>query len=127
MKWIAMSFDEAVKTYLADDAARAAKKITSQHEMGRKRAVAGNDGKNTEKFTYKYFILGHTVPVRVKYDALNRYTGAQIPDASEPSGFRWAHNYMTRLEKSEEVDEVDQGVFDEKVKTFLANRAAKKT
>jgi hypothetical protein len=86
--------------------------------------VADNDGK-VEKFTYKYFILGYTVPVRLKYNALNQVTGAQIPDASEPSGFRWGHDYMTRLDRSEQVEEIDRDAFDEAVKTYLADEAAR--
>jgi hypothetical protein len=93
--------------------------------MGRKWAVADNGGKEAEKFTYKYFILGDTVPIRLEYDSLNRVTGAQIPDANDPSGFVWNHDYLMRIYQSGEVDEVDREVFDEKVKIFLANRAAR--
>jgi hypothetical protein len=71
--------------------------------------VADDEWKD-EKFTYRYFILGHTVPVRLEHDSLNRVTGAQIPDASEPSGFVWNHDYLDRVYKSDEVDEVDRDV-----------------
>ena len=45
--------------------------------------------------------------------------GAQVPDRSEPDGFRWSHAHWTRIEQSEEVEEVDELTFYRAVDRFL--------
>ena len=70
--------------------------------------------------SYRYFILGYITPVRLTLNHLNHITGAQVPDPKEPEGFRWSPAHLGRIEKSEEVEEVDKQTFDRAVDKFLA-------
>ena len=73
---------------------------------------------NSAGARYRYFILGNLTPVRLKVNHLNHITGAQVPDRSEPDGFRWSPDHLNRVEQSEEVEEVDKQTFDRAVERF---------
>ena len=75
-----------------------------------------------EDRSFRFFILGKITPVRLALDARRFVTGGQVPDPTEPGGFRWSHEHWTRIEQSEEVEEVDRETFEEAVKRYLARR-----
>src|SRR5690349_19458151 len=82
-------------------------------------SMAEEEANQGEGASYRYFILGNITPVRLKINHLSHVVGAQVPDRSEPDGFRWSHAHWTRIEQSEEVEEVDELTFYRAVDRFL--------
>ena len=76
-----------------------------------------------EEFTYKHYLLADNVPVRVLYavsDGLK--AGAQIPDI-ETEQLVYAHTYLSRIETSSDVEEIDEDTFNRRCEEiFLKKR-----
>lgn len=53
--------------------------------------------------TYKYFLLGNSVPVRVTFNEKGLKIGAEAPD-QETGKLRIKNTLMSRLETSPEVE-----------------------
>ena len=62
-------------------------------------------------YNYKYYLLGDSVPVQVVFNARGHKVGACVPDR-ETRSLKIAHEYMSRIEISYEVDEIDAATFE---------------
>lgn len=62
-------------------------------------------------YSYKYYLLGDTLPVRVTYNERGLKLGAEIPDAAT-GALRIQTTLLSKLETSHEVDEIDLSAFD---------------
>ncbi len=63
--------------------------------------------------TYKYYILGSAVPVRVvftEHEGRPLKRGAQVPD-TETQSLKYDGKYLSRIETSYEVEEIDEKRF----------------
>lgn len=65
----------------------------------------------SQNVSYKYFLLGDTVPVRVTFNERGLKMGAETPDP-EVKDLKLNMSMLSRLEQSYEVDEIDHGRFD---------------
>ena len=63
-----------------------------------------------ERARYEYRLLGDSVPVRVAFDQRGLKMGAEVPDAIQRRLVH-AHRYLSRLETSYEVEEIDEARF----------------
>jgi hypothetical protein len=76
--------------------------------------------KVTESFTYRYFVLGETTPVRALYDNEGLLRGTQVPDPSQTGGYALAMEYIGVIEGSAQSSEIDDPVeFEEYVDAYL--------
>jgi len=74
-----------------------------------------------EQFTYKYYILGDSVPVRVSIDRQGREAGAETP-SRETGALVFNHTYLSRLLESPEVEPVDEAEFNRRCEEFYAKK-----
>ena len=63
-----------------------------------------------ERARYEYHLLGDSVPVRVAFDQRGLKMGAEVPDAIQRRLVH-ANRYLSRLETSYEVEEIDEARF----------------
>ncbi len=74
-----------------------------------------------DAYTYKYFILGNVRPIRVAFNDKGHKVGAQVPNEATQD-LEWDTELLSRLEKSHEVEEINQ----EKFETMCADILSKK-
>lgn len=75
-----------------------------------------------DPYRYKYYLLGDSVPVKLFLAAdTGLKAGAQIPDGARGQ-LRFAHDYMSRLEQSPEVTEIDEETFNNKCAELYAKK-----
>lgn len=60
--------------------------------------------------TYRYYLLGNTIPVRVACHETGLKMGAEVPSKEEKALVQDA-TYLSRLEHSFEVDEITEDQF----------------
>ena len=70
------------------------------------------------KVTYQYFLLGDSVPVRVAFNDKGMKMGAEVPNQDKGELIQDA-TYLSRLEKSFEVEEITEEQFREKAESML--------
>jgi hypothetical protein len=58
----------------------------------------------------RYFLLGETVPIMVTYSESGHKVGAYVP-RSERRELVCKVTYLSRIERSYEVDEIDEAAF----------------
>lgn len=73
--------------------------------------------------TYQYFLLGDSVPVRVAFNEKGLKMGAEVPDRDKGALVQDA-TYLSRLERSFEVEEITEEQFRHKAETMLGHSIA---
>jgi len=73
---------------------------------------ARTTGLSEEGITYQYYILGETRPVRVTFDSDGLIMGAETIDP-QTGRLKIGHMLLSRLNRSWEVEEIDQERFEE--------------
>lgn len=73
------------------------------------------------KYTYRYYLLGNTIPVRVVFDSAGLKIGAEIPDNQSQCLVKRT-TMLSRLELSDEVDELTQAEFAERCARVYQNK-----
>lgn len=68
--------------------------------------------------TYQYFLLGESVPVRVAFNDKGMKMGAEVPNHEKGELVQDA-TYLSRLERSFEVEEITEEQFREKAQSVL--------
>lgn len=68
--------------------------------------------------TYEYFLLGESVPVRVAFNEKGLKMGAEVPNREKGQLVQDA-TYLSRLEKSFEVEKITEQQFREKAESML--------
>ena len=71
-----------------------------------------------EKVKYQYFLLGESVPVRVAFNDKGMKMGAEVPDR-EKGELAQDATYLSRLERSFEVEEITEEQFREKAEAMF--------
>ena len=65
-----------------------------------------------ETYSFKHYLLGNTVPVRVLYaDSDGLKAGAMVPDENQGK-LVFTNSYLSRLEQSWEVEEITEEEFE---------------
>ncbi|MEZ5813839.1 MAG: hypothetical protein R3E13_03840 [Alphaproteobacteria bacterium] len=70
------------------------------------------------KVTYEYFLLGESVPVRVAFNDKGMKMGAEVPNREKGQLVQDA-TYLSRLERSFEVEKITEQQFREKAESML--------
>jgi hypothetical protein len=70
------------------------------------------------KVTYEYFLLGESVPVRVAFNEKGLKIGAEVPNREKGELVQDA-TYLSRLERSFEVEKITEQQFREKAESML--------
>jgi len=70
---------------------------------------------------YKYYLLGERVPVRVTLNTKGWKVGAEVPDA-QTGMLVIDHRYLSRIEQSPEVDEIDEAEFHRRCDEFFQRK-----
>ncbi|MCP5244907.1 MAG: hypothetical protein H6937_02605 [Burkholderiales bacterium] len=70
------------------------------------------------KVKYEYFLLGESVPVRVAFNDKGMKMGAEIPNREKGELVQDA-TYLSRLERSFEVEKITEQQFREKAESML--------
>lgn len=88
------------------------------------KAIAPTNGMKDEFMaqTYKYYLLGDTLPVRVAFNDKGQKMGAEVPDR-ERGGLAQKATYLSRLERSWEVEEITEEQFNQRCEGFLGSEA----
>lgn len=68
--------------------------------------------------TYEYFLLGESVPVRVAFNEKGLKMGAEVPNREKGQLVQDA-TYLSRLERSFEVEKITEQQFREKAESML--------
>lgn len=68
--------------------------------------------------TYQYFLLGESVPVRVAFNDKGMKMGAEVPNREKGQLVQDA-TYLSRLERSFEVEKITEQQFREKAESML--------
>lgn len=68
--------------------------------------------------TYEYFLLGESVPVRVAFNEKGLKIGAEVPNREKGELVQDA-TYLSRLERSFEVEKITEQQFREKAESML--------
>lgn len=68
--------------------------------------------------TYEYFLLGESVPVRVAFNDKGMKMGAEVPNREKGQLVQDA-TYLSRLERSFEVEKITEQQFREKAESML--------
>lgn len=70
--------------------------------------------KNEKKLenTYKYYLLGNSMPLRVTFNENGLKMGAEAPD-QDTGKLGIKNTFMSRIETSPEVEEITKDVFDQ--------------
>ncbi len=68
--------------------------------------------------TYEYFLLGESVPVRVAFNDKGMKMGAEVPNREKGELVQDA-TYLSRLERSFEVEKITEQQFREKAESML--------
>lgn len=68
--------------------------------------------------TYEYFLLGESVPVRVTFNDKGMKMGAEVPNREKGQLVQDA-TYLSRLERSFEVEKITEQQFREKAESML--------
>ena len=74
--------------------------------------------------TYRYYLLGETVPVRVAFNETGLKIGAEIPSRDKQTLIQDA-TYLSRLEHSFEVDEITEDQFAARCLTIYERHSVK--
>jgi len=75
-----------------------------------------------EEFTYKHYLLGDTVPIRILIAKSNGLkAGAQIPDPTTGK-LQIANTYLSRVEESPEVEEIDEAEFHRRCQIIFSRK-----
>ena len=72
----------------------------------------------TAKVTYQYFLLGESVPVRVAFNDKGMKMGAEVPNREKGELVQDA-TYLSRLERSFEVEKITEEQFRAKAESML--------
>lgn len=70
------------------------------------------------KVTYQYFLLGESVPVRVAFNDKGMKMGAEVPSREKGELVQDA-TYLSRVERSFEVEKITEEQFREKAEFML--------
>ena len=70
------------------------------------------------KVKYQYFLLGESVPVRVAFNDKGMKMGAEVPNREKGELVQDA-TYLSRLERSFEVEKITEKQFLAKAETML--------
>lgn len=77
---------------------------------------------NTETgITSKHYIIGNSIPVRIRYNEDGLRMGADVPDRASGELIKDA-TYISRVDTSFEVDDITEKVFVKCCKQFYANQ-----
>lgn len=74
-----------------------------------------------ERLTYKYYLLGETVPVRVVFNEKGLHSGAEVLDREKGKLVPDA-TYLGRILNSFEVDEITEQEFIKRCDDFLGKK-----
>ena len=80
-----------------------------------------NDAANSG-LTYKYYLLGDSVPVRVAFDEDGLEMGAETPDR-DSGQLIIKHTLLSRIAISPEVEEISRDAFDQLCEQFIKKTA----
>lgn len=71
--------------------------------------------------TYKYYLLGDTVPIRVSFNDKGHEMGAQVPNKAKGE-LVYDGTYLSRIENSYEVEEITAEDFDRRCSEVFSRK-----
>jgi len=75
-----------------------------------------------DAWTFKYYLIDDTVPVRVSFDERGLKRGAEVPDAQR-GALAIQHTMMSKIETYPWVTEIDRSQFDAACAAIYARRS----
>jgi len=74
--------------------------------------------------TYKYYLLGESVPIRVSFNENGHKFGAEVPGDTQGE-LLYKNMYLGRIEQSFEVDEISEDEFRKQCELVWGRRGSK--